>query len=759
MQRHLVVFSVLGALGATLTACAPGASDTDIQGAEARSSDACQRESRYADGRCDSSCPLPDPDCAPHDTLQDLSGAGAPLCIAYRGNGPRIPAHFGATARILESYGLVSGSAGGSSGSISAFLLESVQMSEHVRCTGCSADEQALRAALMFKTIPALLAMLGERDDVIAARTLASIAGRVQSEEVAELLSSDGPRGVAALLRILESPDVRELVNPELLELLRTSPTPEFHARDLVATLSRGLSFEATDPTMFVRPGVLSFPALADRIGFVADFYAGVGPMDHPAFETFARECSAGSRGRTWEELRTRTVAGRTCEARFRSLVETYATARRGREGLFEHRVDQPIGAHLPTLVTTAVLEGQAVRVWQQARTDYLAGRPVRWGVSFDDVGIGYFGRPRELALAIGDPHRFRDDKTRRARALGQPTWRDVLSASPAEPGLSRGVELADGRISVGGWSDLQPTLVLRSMGCERIAFVTRRGGAGGFETGMARLLNASEADRRRLYALDDASSSYHRSLVESDAVSCSDWDAPSTTDFAAITTTGWNAPIETTDAAFTGARRAPTVTARTGLAGCTVGVADGAPRFSDVRGHAAESEIRALADRSVIAGFPDGTFQPDAPVTRAQLASILQRAFLADRAPGTARFSDVASTHWAARSIAIVADAGFMRGYPNGTFGPDRQVTREEVLVAIASGLGLTGGAASDLAVRFTDASSVSAWAAERVSHADRNGLLGNAALLGAARRLRPREAATRGEVASFVARALAPE
>lgn len=725
-------------------------SDTEAIDLAARSSDVCQREGRYSNGRCDADCPLPDPDCTT-DTLADVSGGSAPLCLAYRGNGPRIPAHFGATARVIETYGLPSASAGGSSGSISAFLLESVHVGPAARCSGCSQEQRALRAALAFKTMPTFIAIVGERDEVLAAQTLARIAQRVQADGVPSLLSRDGAAGVAALQRILTSPDVRDLVNPEVLELLRASPDPAFHARDLVGALRGGLSFEASDPSVFVRPGLVDFGAFADRVGIVADFYAGYGPIDRTAADRFFADCSAGSRGQTWAQIASRSVDGQRCDARFRDLVGRYLAARRGRESTFAHRVDERVGAHLPTLVTTAVLEGPATATWRSARADYLAARPVRWDVRFEDVGIGYFGRPRDLGFAIGDPSGFRDEKTRRARALGHATWRQALGTSPAEPGLSRGVELAEGRISVGGWSDLQPTLVLRNMGCERIVFVTRRGGAGGFTEGMARLLGASQRDLDALFGLESAPSSYFLSVRESDAVSCSDWDAPPTTDVDAIVATGWNAPFEATDPFFAGARRIPTWTDRTGLAGCTLGVGE-RPRFPDLVGHPAATEILALADRGVVAGFPDGQFRPNEGVTRAQLASMIHRAFLGARDASSAGFRDVPTSHWARRSIDAVAASGFMRGYPDGTFGPDRSVTREEVLVALAEGLMLTGGSGSDLARLFPDGAETSRWAADRVAHAERNGLLGNGPLLGAARRLRPRAVATRAEVASLV-------
>lgn len=750
---RVISFFILAACTSPLGEPTEGPGESN---AAARSSDVCQREARYADGRCDRDCPLPDPDCSA-DTLTDVSGGDAPLCLAYRGNGPRIPAHFGATARVIESYGLPSASAGGSSGSISAFLVESAHVNPAIRCSGCSSDAQALRAALAFKTIPAFIALVGERDEVLAARTLATIAARANEEELPDLLSRDGGAGVAALRRILSSPDVRDLVNPEVFGLLTSSPDPAFHARDIVGAIQAGLSFEASDPSVFVRPGLVDFGAFADRLGIVADFYAGYGPVDRAATERFYADCSANSRGQTWAQLASRSVGGQRCDARFRDLVTRYLAARRGREGTFVHRIDERVGAHLPTLVTTAVLEGPAADAWRSARADYLAARPVRWNVRFEDVGIGYFGRPRDLGFVIGDPSGFGDDKTRRARSLGHGTWREALGTSPAEPGLSRGVELSDGRVSVGGWSDLQPTLALRNIGCERIVYVTRRGGAGGFTEGMARLLGADQRDLDGLFGLEAAPSSYYLSVRESDAVSCSDWDAPPVQDVAAVFDSGWSAPFESSDPFFSGARRVSTQTARTGLAGCTLGVGE-RPRFSDLVGHPAAPEVLALAERGVVAGFPDGRFRPDENVTRAQLASMIHNAFLGSRTAASASFRDVGASHWAKRAIDAVAGSGFMRGYPNGTFGPDRPVTREEVLVALAEGLALTGGSATDLARVYPDGAETSTWAAARVSHADRSGLLGNGALLGPTRRLRPRAPATRAEVASFVHRALAP-
>jgi len=77
------------------------------------------------------------------------------LCVGVRGNGPRITSHFAAMARIIEHYGLVDAVAGGSSGSITSFLLESVQANPAIYdCDGtrCDEHETVARAALLCKT-------------------------------------------------------------------------------------------------------------------------------------------------------------------------------------------------------------------------------------------------------------------------------------------------------------------------------------------------------------------------------------------------------------------------------------------------------------------------------------------------------------------------------------------------------------------------------------------------------------------------------
>ncbi len=103
---------------------------------------------------------------------------------------------------------------------------------------------------------------------------------------------------------------------------------------------------------------------------------------------------------------------------------------------------------------------------------------------------------------------------------------------------------------------------------------------------------------------------------------------------------------------------------------------------------------IETMAGSGVISGYADGTFRPRNPVTRGQMASLLDRAL--DFPAGTASFSDTAgSTHRTA--IAALATAGVVGGFPDGTFRPDNPITRGQMATMLARAFELpTTGTAS---------------------------------------------------------------
>ena len=91
---------------------------------------------------------------------------------------------------------------------------------------------------------------------------------------------------------------------------------------------------------------------------------------------------------------------------------------------------------------------------------------------------------------------------------------------------------------------------------------------------------------------------------------------------------------------------------------------------------------VSTLSSMGIITGYPDGTFCPNAAITRAEFAAIAAR-FDNDGDKTAAKFSDIA-THWAKDEISIAYNNGWITGYPDGTFGPQRDITRAETMTLV---------------------------------------------------------------------------
>lgn len=479
------------------------------------------------------------------------------VCAAVRGNGPRITAHFASLARVTELVGPLDGIAGGSSGSVTSFLTESIAMNEIVRSCGpkkaCSASEVRARTALLFKSLFGYVQALGEGEELSAAGTLGHVAGRVSDAGIPALLETDPAAGVDALVTLLSSDDLRDLINPEVLELLATSPDPAYHARDLVDTLSAGLTFEATDPRVLVRPGVLDFAAFGRKLGRVGTFYAGWAPVDVDAYASWLDDCADASRGMTWAELSSLKTPAGTCGDRFAGLVADYRATLLDDEASYPSRIDEPIGEASRAIVGTAVLVDGAAEAWHQARAAYLSAEPLVLDVDFDDVRFAYWASAADASAIEADLSGYEDAKTAKRLVLPPATWAEALSYSPAEPGLARGLELPSGVVSVGGWSDLAPVEVLADAGCDSVIYVTRRvpEESGRFEVQVAALLGMDADDEAALFDYDVAASATNLALERAGAVWCTDWDAPKTTDLVAMESVGYDAPAELHDELF----------------------------------------------------------------------------------------------------------------------------------------------------------------------------------------------------------------
>ncbi len=180
---------------------------------------------------------------------------------------------------------------------------------------------------------------------------------------------------------------------------------------------------------------------------------------------------------------------------------------------------------------------------------------------------------------------------------------------------------------------------------------------------------------------------------------------------------------------------------------------------FSDVSSsYWAREFIGELSRRDIIAGFPDGTFKPDAPVTRAQFAAMLRKAndnaFKKGTVRGSNRFADVPSTYWANTAIQTAYTTGFLAGYPGNIFQPEQNIPREQVLTSLANGLNYSSSIATSTVLNYyNDASNISNFARDPIAAATVNRLVVN---YPSPTSLNPVRNATRAEVAAFIYQAL---
>lgn len=129
----------------------------------------------------------------------------------------------------------------------------------------------------------------------------------------------------------------------------------------------------------------------------------------------------------------------------------------------------------------------------------------------------------------------------------------------------------------------------------------------------------------------------------------------------------------------------------------------------SDIAGHWAESVITQWQSKGLIQGYEDGTFKPGNTITRAEFVTLMNNAkgFWSE---GSINFSDVKNGSWFYSAVARAVAAGYVKGYSDGSFKPGNIITRAEAAVMIANAARLSANEAG--AYRFTDVGSIPAWA-----------------------------------------------
>ncbi|MBD2664076.1 S-layer homology domain-containing protein [Richelia sinica] len=176
---------------------------------------------------------------------------------------------------------------------------------------------------------------------------------------------------------------------------------------------------------------------------------------------------------------------------------------------------------------------------------------------------------------------------------------------------------------------------------------------------------------------------------------------------------------------------------------------------FTDVQSsYWASQFIRELSQRGIVAGFPDGSFRPEEPVTRAQFAAMLNKAFTKAAKRSAINFTDVASNYWGYSAIQTAYTTGFMSGYPGNKFKPGEAIPRQQVLVSLANGLEYTAsGSVTNILQFYNDANNIADYARSPIAAATEKKIVVNYPNV---KFLNPTTSATRAQVAAFIYQAL---
>lgn len=169
---------------------------------------------------------------------------------------------------------------------------------------------------------------------------------------------------------------------------------------------------------------------------------------------------------------------------------------------------------------------------------------------------------------------------------------------------------------------------------------------------------------------------------------------------------------------------------------------------------HWAYEAVTFLTDKKIVVGYPDGLYRPDQKVTRGEFSTMVIKALgLYEKdTPLIFDYKDTAK-HWANRNIQVASYYGLLKGYPDGYFFPNKDVTRMEALAIVLNALSpqnMNTDQAKHFVSIYKDYSDIPDWALIQAGQAQMLGLVYNTP--GHETTLEPMRPATRGELARFV-------
>ncbi|MBT4792994.1 MAG: hypothetical protein HON90_15565 [Halobacteriovoraceae bacterium] len=400
-------------------------------------------------------------------TSLSVSAYAGNYCTAIRGNGELAPTHWSALSKIVEHKGMPQSVAGGSSASITMFLLDGLSRNENL---SSEKDLKSIEQALLIKSfVPHLLYTYSE--DANAAGVMQFIGDIMgigkKSGLIAKLKQAlKVAKNVPMFYSILG--EYGPLINPDIAIGLKQNFS--FYKKQIAEGIKVFGGFDAlTDNNIFYRTGIIDFKYLGLLFGRIADFYAGYGDeLVNGKITNFINECRDVSVNKQWKEI----VATKpVCHKLFNDALHAYYASRvitkTNTNGHSKVRVPEfkvimapqfpnkmifeKVGSGLDSLPTTSLVVGDAVARYQGELEAYAAKEAKDTGdlvIDYDsELKYGYWGNEESLEIVkMNLDEYFADDlKSQKFTALQGGSWFEVLGTSPAEPGLSNLQRIVDG--------------------------------------------------------------------------------------------------------------------------------------------------------------------------------------------------------------------------------------------------------------------------------------------------------------------------
>ncbi len=170
------------------------------------------------------------------------------------------------------------------------------------------------------------------------------------------------------------------------------------------------------------------------------------------------------------------------------------------------------------------------------------------------------------------------------------------------------------------------------------------------------------------------------------------------------------------------------------------------AASLSDIAGRPDQAVIERAIAKGFMKGYPDGTFRPNAPVSRAEFVVSLARSAGLDPVQSPAKMlKDLPTSNWAAPLVYAAMAKGWVSGYPDGTFHPTANITREESMAVVAQRMGfeIRGMATHTVLDKVTGSEDLSQWARTAAAACVQEGMVTGVA--------KPTTAITRAQAAAY--------